>query len=86
MVTWSHHRKHQHPQPDTPNLCVHMQATAGKRVAPRDVPPTLRSAMEEDFNPSQMQAVTSGLNGSEVNLIQGPPGAPPWQAHRAQSV
>lgn len=54
--------------------CVR-QATPGKRVAPRDVPPTLRLAMEEDFNPSQMQAVTSGLNGSEVNLIQGPPGA-----------
>lgn len=50
------------------------QATADRRVAPRDVPPQLRLAMEEDFNPSQMTAVTSGLNGSEVNLIQGPPG------------
>ncbi|KAK9812831.1 hypothetical protein WJX72_004417 [[Myrmecia] bisecta] len=38
------------------------------------VPQAMRESMEMEYNGSQMQAVTSGLNGTAVVLIQGPPG------------
>lgn len=39
-----------------------------------EVPPRMRSAMEGTYNESQMKAVTAGLDGSQVILVQGPPG------------
>lgn len=39
-----------------------------------EVPPRMRAAMEGQYNSSQMEAVTSGLDGSQVMLVQGPPG------------
>ena len=39
-----------------------------------EAPPAMRTAMASSYNESQMQAVTAGLSGSPVVLIQGPPG------------
>ena len=40
-----------------------------------EVPPGLLAAMEAEYNASQMAALRSGLDGDDVMLIQGPPGA-----------
>lgn len=40
------------------------------------VPPRMDSTMRGTYNDSQMAAVTAGLEGSQVVLIQGPPGGP----------
>ncbi len=57
----------------------------GRLVAP----PRMEEAMRQTYNISQMNAVTAGLGGSQVVLIQGPPGAlnimagqPLWEAEK----
>ncbi len=46
-----------------------------RRPPPMEVPPGLLAAMEAEYNASQMAALRSGLDGDDVMLIQGPPGA-----------
>ena len=46
----------------------------GSQPVPMEVPPSLQTAMEGDYNASQIAAVRSGLAGDDVLLIQGPPG------------
>jgi senataxin len=45
-----------------------------RNVSKLEVPPRMRAVMEKQYNESQMQAVTAGLDGSPMVLIQGPPG------------
>ena len=50
---------------------------SGSLLAAQDrleVPPAMRAAMDKSYNASQMAAVTGGLTGAPVVLIQGPPG------------
>jgi len=39
-----------------------------------EVPPKMRQVMSGMYNESQMAAVTAGLDGSPLVLVQGPPG------------
>ena len=60
-----------------PQRCSAAQDTKRQLVSrppPMEVPPGLSAAMEAEYNASQMTAVRSGLDGSDVLLIQGPPG------------
>lgn len=52
--------------------CAWVQPT--QSLAKLMVPPRMESAMASSYNSSQMAAVTAGLAGSQVVLIQGPPG------------
>jgi hypothetical protein len=39
-----------------------------------EVPPKMEAVMRGMYNDSQMDAVTAGLGGSPLVLVQGPPG------------
>ena len=39
-----------------------------------EVPPKMEAVMHGMYNESQMDAVTAGLDGSPLILVQGPPG------------
>merc|ERR1712113_835821 len=45
-----------------------------QRIEKHSLPPTIRSMMQAEYNHEQINAITSGLTGSQLILIQGPPG------------
>lgn len=55
-------------------LCSAQPAKSLLEHGKLEVPPRMRAAMEGTYNESQMKAVTAGLDGSQVVLVQGPPG------------
>lgn len=57
-----------------------VQVPSSQRVRRMQVPEAMREAMEQSYNASQMQAVTSGLDGLPLVLIQVSPLDPSFTA------